>query len=383
MIRILAARAGAACALALLPTGAMAQIDAIGGERLEVEIRIADGKAAAFKGAEPIAIEFVLRNPASQPVQVLVWRTPFGKGGITDNIFDVALGRTGPATSGAGAVSYIGPIVKRGPPQPEDFITLAPGQSQTATVNLAQYYAIYQQGDYSVSYRTLPTSAPAVQSAPSAAPQPLRKIAARGNALTFSVTEARQPAPKPAPSMPITAAGTSFDGCSSTQQTQLNAAIPEATRIAAEAAKILRDTPSSDRPAAVRYKTWFGTFSEARYARATRNFEKIESAFRTKQIEIACNGSQCSAGTFAYVFPTEPYKIYVCGAFWSANITGTDSRSGTLVHEMSHFDIVAGTDDDAYGQEAARQLAIDAPNTAVDNADNHEYFAENTPNQPM
>jgi peptidyl-Lys metalloendopeptidase len=44
--------------------------------------------------------------------------------------------------------------------------------------------------------------------------------------------------------------------------------------------------------------------------------------------------------------------------------------------------VVAGTDDFAYGQTAAMNLAINNPNNAVQNADNHEYFAENTPPLP-
>ena len=70
-------------------------------------------------------------------------------------------------------------------------------------------------------------------------------------------------------------------------------------------------------------------------------------------------------------------------------MTGTDSKAGTLIHEMSHFDIVANTDDHVYGQAAAHNLALTNPNQTsgndflsprVDgNADSHEYFAENTP----
>ena len=52
---------------------------------------------------------------------------------------------------------------------------------------------------------------------------------------------------------------------------------------------------------------------------------------------------------------------------------------GTLVHEMSHFTVVAGTDDWAYGQSAAAALAVSNPARAIENADSHEYFAENTP----
>ena len=37
------------------------------------------------------------------------------------------------------------------------------------------------------------------------------------------------------------------------------------------------------------------------------------------------------------------------------------------------------TNDYAYGQTAAKNLAIGNPANAVMNADNHEYFAENNP----
>jgi peptidyl-Lys metalloendopeptidase len=71
----------------------------------------------------------------------------------------------------------------------------------------------------------------------------------------------------------------------------------------------------------------------------------------------------------------------VCGAFWSAPTTGTDSKSGTLVHETSHFTVVAGTNDHVYGQTACKRLATTNPTQALDNADSHEYFAENNPAQ--
>ncbi|CAF3733890.1 unnamed protein product [Rotaria sp. Silwood1] len=56
---------------------------------------------------------------------------------------------------------------------------------------------------------------------------------------------------------------------------------------------------------------------------------------------------------------------------------GTDSKAGTLVHEVSHFSIVAGTDDYAYGQSSALALAKTNPAKARMNADNHEFFTEN------
>ena len=56
------------------------------------------------------------------------------------------------------------------------------------------------------------------------------------------------------------------------------------------------------------------------------------------------------SGTYAYVYPDSPYQVYLCGAFWSAPNTGTDSRAGTIIHELSHFTVVAGTNDWAYGK---------------------------------
>jgi len=63
-------------------------------------------------------------------------------------------------------------------------------------------------------------------------------------------------------------------------------------------------------------------------------------------------------------------------------LTGTDSWAGTLIHEMSYFDVVAGTDDFVYEQAGATALAISDPQKALNNADSHEYFAENTPALP-
>jgi hypothetical protein len=73
--------------------------------------------------------------------------------------------------------------------------------------------------------------------------------------------------------------------------------------------------------------------------------------------------------------------IYVCSGFWNAAVTGTDSRAGTLIHEISHFTVVASTEDHVYGPSGAMNLATSNPALAVDNADNHEYFAENTPDR--
>jgi hypothetical protein len=128
-----------------------------------------------------------------------------------------------------------------------------------------------------------------------------------------------------------------------------------------------------------RYTTWFGVFSTTRYSTVNNHFNAITSAFVNATITYDCG---CTQNYYAYVYPDRPYEIHLCNVFWQAPATGTDSKAGTLIHEMSHFFVVASTDDWAYGQTNARNLAISDPNKAVDNADSHEYFSENTPHLP-
>ncbi len=136
--------------------------------------------------------------------------------------------------------------------------------------------------------------------------------------------------------------------------------------------------PSASRANSARYKTWFGSYTSSRWGTVSNNFNKINSALNNQPLQFDCG---CTDSYYAYVYPNQPYKIYLCNAFWSAANTGTDSKAGTIVHETSHFTVVADTDDIAYGQSAAKSLALSNPAQAVKNADSHEYFAENTPAQ--
>lgn len=73
--------------------------------------------------------------------------------------------------------------------------------------------------------------------------------------------------------------------------------------------------------------------------------------------------------TYAYVYPDTFGYIYLCGAFWSAPATGTDSKAGTLIHESSHFTKNGGTEDYVYGQSSAKSLASSNPAEATENAE--------------
>jgi peptidyl-Lys metalloendopeptidase len=173
-----------------------------------------------------------------------------------------------------------------------------------------------------------------------------------------------------------------FTECTSNQESQIDQALSAAESIARNSADSIRDTPTSLRNTAARYKEWFGVYAENRWNKIQSNFDKIYDATANRIVGFDCSCDDEDVdyqSTFAYVYANDPYNMNVCGQFWAAQLTGTDSRAGTIVHELSHFNVVAATDDIAYGQQAARNLAVDFPDDAVMNADSHEYFAENTP----
>jgi peptidyl-Lys metalloendopeptidase len=167
------------------------------------------------------------------------------------------------------------------------------------------------------------------------------------------------------------AAGLSFSKCSNAQQGQVTSAATAALAMATDGEAYMQK-----KALGARYGQWFGAADEARAQLVKTHFGAIREAFANKPVTVDCG---CNKSYFAYVYPSQPYKIYVCKAFWSAPMTGTDSKGGTLVHEMSHFTVVAGTDDWVYGQTGAADLARSDPAKSVDNADSHEYFGENTP----
>ena len=173
---------------------------------------------------------------------------------------------------------------------------------------------------------------------------------------------------------PAAESSLSTNNCSTSQSTAVTTAVGNATNYSTGAKSYLDSRSWST--VGSRYTTWFGAANSGRFNTVSSHFNAIRSAFQTAPIVVDC---ACDDPYYAYVYPNQPYTIYVCNAFWTAPATGTDSKAGTLVHEMSHFNVVAATDDHVYGQSACRGLATSQPNLAVQNADSHEYFAENTP----
>ncbi|HXU47301.1 MAG TPA: M35 family metallo-endopeptidase [Thermoanaerobaculia bacterium] len=368
--------------LGLSPRPALGQTKPVESRDLAAGIEIAKARVAA---AEPVTVRFTLTNRSAETQRVLKWNTPLE--GLYSDLFRVVhAGRE---------VPYIGVLVKRGTPKPDDYVTLAPGGSTSAEIDLAKGYALAETGSYEVRLATIVRHAPA--NGGTLAPERVRASALRTAPATFELTEGRQaPALAPAPlatpraALPkngkaAAAKQANFENCTDAQKPDLDEAHQSATNLAAGSTLAIEVTPEAKRSAAPRYKTWFGAYTAARYATVDTHYQKIYDALLNQQITFncQCNDVPDPANTYAYVFANQPYRIHLCALFWAAALEGTDSRSGTLIHETSHFDVVAGTGDHVYGQSAAKTLAIGDPDQAIDNADNHEYFAENNPAEAM
>lgn len=327
---------------------------------------------------DDVVVRVTISNNSDKPQYILKSRTPFN--GMEDALFEVK--RDGQK------VVYLGAHIKRAAPTAADYFLLKPGASHSVKVELSALYDMSVSGDYQISFKqTSPQlflAAPAangrngaaaafdadedlasLESAPASVWIDGRVARGQKSQVMLDIEAMKQAAVQPA------AGSLSFSKCTTTQQNTIIQAMSAGSSMASNS-----DAYMQRGVIGTRYTKWFGANNSTRVATVKSHFAAIKDAFANKPVTVDCG---CKQNYYAYVYPTQPYKIYVCKAFWSAPMTGTDSKGGTMVHEMSHFNVVAGTDDHVYGQSGAANLAISDPAKAVDNADSHEYFAENTP----
>jgi peptidyl-Lys metalloendopeptidase len=309
---------------------------------------------------DDVVANVTITNNSARTMVVPAWLVPGAR--LDANLFDV--------TRDGEPVRYLGILAKRPAPQRGDFVALQPGESLAGTTELTRHYEMTAGGEYVVAYRM--DLLDGVQ----ADELRIGETELESNAVAVWREDAEARPAIAWHSAPVLSEfSLAFTNCSSSQQSGVTSAVNAATNYSTQSKNYLNSkTWNTVGP---RYTTWFGAMDSGRFNTVKSHFVAIEDAFLNKPVVVDCG---CNDPYYAYVYPAQHYKIYVCNAFWSANNTGTDSRAGTLVHEMSHFNVVAGTDDWAYGQTACKKLAKRAQK-AIDNADSHEYFAENTPSQ--
>ena len=333
-----------------------ASISAHAAESKGVAATVVAEKASLGK-SDNVAVRLTLTNTSSQPQMILKWHTAFAE--VEESLFEV--------TRDGVKVPYLGAHYKRGAPKASDYYLLKPGASHTVRVELSDMYDMSITGAYTISYSAksanlFGTNEKVVGEITSSAAQVWIDGALPRGAESQMSKAIDPPSPMAGP--------LTFNKCTTSQQADIRTAMSTATGMATNANSYMAGTLGA------RYTKWFGASDAGRITKVKANMAAIKDAFDNKPVTVDCG---CKKTYYAYVYPNQPYKIFVCKAFWSAPMAGTDSKGGTLVHEMSHFTAVAGTDDWVYGQSGAASLAISDPAKAVDNADSHEYFSENTP----
>jgi len=308
-----------------------------------------------FDASQELLVRMTISNPGSETVGLLRWQTPID--GIEHDIMTI--------TRDSQPVRYTGILAKRSAPAAEDFLMLAPGEELTFMVDPSAAYDMSQQGNYTVQYAAR-LEGRLVAKSGRLERTPIKVIS---NQVSFWVDGAAATWKKQDEPPVLTEGSLAYESCTTSQQTILQTAHSNATTISGLSVNHLDANPSGSGL----YTTWFGAYTTSRFATVSSHYDAISDAFQNAPVTYNC---KCKKNYFAYVYANEPYRIYVCRVFWQVSDLGRDSRAGTLIHEMSHFYVVASTSDYVYGETGAKDLALTSPDEAIFNADNHEYFAE-------
>jgi len=99
--------------------------------------------AESIPSGEPVIVQIVLRNPSTNAIEVLQYHTPFE--GILGDIFELRYQGE--------ALSYQGPMVKRRPPEDEDWLPVDAGATLSAEVDISSAWKLSLPGVYSLQLR--------------------------------------------------------------------------------------------------------------------------------------------------------------------------------------------------------------------------------------
>ena len=333
----------------------------------------------SVRASDPVRVRFTLQNVSSQALSILRWHTPLE--GVWADIFSIE-------HDGA-AVRYRGPLAARATPSAESYLFLEPGKTVSAVVDLSTYYAIEKPGAYRVRLRAeildLGFGTPEALAASLGGQQHLRPRPLSANEVTFRQTGtlAISVHRRPQRNLLTTRPAPKFIACDpdrwvADRQDPLLDALQKARVQSAIAAIALALLPKATRPSSERYAKWFGAYDAGRWDTVAVNFNAISRALLNEQIDFECDGCRHTSDTVAYVTPDEPFLIYICDRFFTLPLEGPDGQALTLIHEMSHFNVVAGTRDIAT-DGSCQLLAKTKPSDAIRNADSYGFFGENNP----
>jgi peptidyl-Lys metalloendopeptidase len=322
---------------------------------------------------ETHALAVSLTNDGVEPLVFLVYKTPFDSHNevFHGDIFEVR------HSSGAKAV-YSGIEIYRRPVI-SDFITLRSGQTIQTVLDLHKGYHFAEVGEYTVQLTTtvglyhgeLGASVREVLDqlyGVDLESEPLQvKVAVPSNPLVWPEFNTTGLLGGPSPK----------SNCAANQASQIQTSGSNAISASSQGANYVAGGCAGK----TFYTRWFGACDAARHNTVHNCLSQTHNFLRTTY-PVDCQGSSCSANTYAYVYPTDTTRtIYVCAVFWKVTTANCvmDSQPGTLIHEASHFNNVCSTGDYAYGIVNCENLAKNNPANAIRNADNYCFFTDSCP----
>jgi peptidyl-Lys metalloendopeptidase len=325
--------------------------------QLQSTLAIEKAGEEALTTAREVLVRFDLKNAGTRSASLLRWETPLF--GVNDDLFEV--------TRDGAPVAYLGRHVRRPAPQRADYLVVLPGETLSAVVPLSSLYDLSRPGDYSVRYRVQavnPSARGAADAMIDVAASGLLSFSLGGDDVSAQLAEMRRASRAAVePEMDASYVGPGFVGCSTSRQNTIRSAMAGAQGQTSNSLAYLNSGQRGSR-----YTTWFGTYSSSRYTAVRRKIAAMDAAIRNQRMVFDC---RCTESWYAYVYSDSPYDIYLCNAFWPAS---NADKYGTITHEVSHFNVVAGSEDIAYGVSACQSLARSSPSRATRNADSLAYF---------
>jgi len=297
----------------------------------------------------PSKVTVTYTNDLQYPVTFLKWNTPFDA---------LSGGRAFSVHSQGAQIPYSGPVGKRAEPTYDDMMTINGRESVTTIVDLSSYFTFPETAEFHVQ---------AVHALDVNVLGSSFSLSVESNVISLDFQ-----ANPMMPANDVGSADISFISCTAAQQSTVNTAWDLFKTVSAKA-----QTEAGKASTSATYKTFFGAYTDTRATKVLKTYANEVTASKGSGYAFNCAPPSCGgSGTYAYVYPNDPSTIYLCGQFWKSPTSGFDCTPGVIVHEASHFTVVGGTQDYAYGTTAAKNLATSTPDRAVANADNYEYFAE-------
>lgn len=352
---------------------------------MQVSQLVAEFKTnVTYEIGDPISIDFSLSNRSDQDIMVLKWMSPLE--GLSSDCLRIIDDGAVPGRE----VPYDGVLAKRGQPAPDDYIRIPAKGSVTVQIDLANAYPIERPGTYRVELRgpladvfaIVPSVSDIAEIVPDRSLEPIHIVATTEVAVTEGAVRVRTVGERARDSERESEGGKESEwfqaetlalkpprlvGGTASQRKQASDAHTDGFALVTSSVSSLGGTPGP------RYKTWFGVVDSGRLRTVRGTFKTIRQSMESKTYTYDLTGKGCQPSWYAYTYKGSS-TVWFCKQFWSAPANGTNSRAGTVVHELSHA--AAGTSDHAYGTANCKKLAKSDPAKAVDNADSYEYYAE-------